>query len=293
MSAGKTRPNPTRKRRLSVMNAGFEKGFHAVGSSLVGFRRPVGLPDERASGPTTGRYGDQRRHPVAAAVFGLIIALALMAASVPAARGGPEEAPMSIIALPPPHIEGRLSVETALARRRSVRDFTAQPLRLEQLGQILWAAQGITGRRWPMRTSPSAGGLYPLEVFVVAGRVDGLEAGIYRYRPAGHGLVHIKGGDHRRALARAALGQGWIGQAPFTVVIAGVVARTAAKYGQRAERYMHMEAGHAAQNVYLQAQSEGLGTTAVGAFQDSAVHALVGLAADEAPLYLLPVGVPR
>ena len=200
---------------------------------------------------------------------------------------------MSIITLPPPRAEGHLSLEAALARRRSVRDFAAQPLTREQLGQILWSAQGITGHRWPMRTTPSAGGLYPLEVFVVAGRVEGLEAGIYRYRSAGHGLVHIKGGDHRRALARAALGQGWIAQAPVTVVIAGVVARTAAKYGQRAERYMHMEAGHAAQNVYLQAQGDGLGTTAVGAFQDSAVQALVGLGAGEAPLYILPVGVPR
>jgi SagB-type dehydrogenase family enzyme len=184
-------------------------------------------------------------------------------------------------------------LEAALARRRSVRAFAAQPLALAQLGQLLWAAQGVTGHRWPTRTVPSAGGLYPLEVFVVAGQVEGLAAGIYRYRPAAHGLVGVKPGDHRQSLARGALGQGWIAQAPATVAIAGVVARTAAKYGRRAERYMLMEAGHAAQNVYLQVQSEGLGTTAVGAFQDSEVQALLGMGPDEAPLYLLPVGMPR
>ncbi len=249
--------------------------------------------DNHDSDPGTGRRIRQGRHSATAAVRVLIITLALLAAPVPAAKGGPEEATMPIIELPPPRLAGELAFEAALAHRRSVRDFAARPLTLAQLGQVLWAAQGITGRRWPMRTAPSAGGLYPLEVFVVAGQVDGLEDGIYRYRPAGHGLVHLKDGDHRRALARAALGQGWIAQAPATLVIAGVVARTAAKYGQRAGRYMFMEAGHAAQNVYLQAQSEGLGTTAVGAFKDSAVQALLGMAADEAPLYLLPVGVPR
>ena len=245
------------------------------------------------SDPRNIRRKCNRRHSAAAGVRGLIIALALLAALVPAARGGSEEAPMPIIELPPPRVEGNLPIEAALERRRSVRDFTAQPLTLTQLGQLLWAAQGITGRRWPMRTAPSAGGLYPLEVIVVAGQIDGLEAGIYRYRPSGHGLAHLKDGDHRRALARAALGQGWIAQAPVTLVITGVVARTAAKYGRRAERYMFMEAGHAAQNVYLQAQSEGLGTTAVGAFKDSAVQALMAMSSDEAPLYLLPVGVPR
>ena len=128
---------------------------------------------------------------------------------------------------------------------------------------------------------------------MVAGHVEDLEPGIYRYRPSGHGMAGIRNGDHRKALARAALGQGWIAQAPITVVIAGAVARTAKKYGRRAERYMFMEAGHAAQNVYLQAQSEGLGTTAVGAFQDREVQAMLGMATDETPLYLLPVGAPR
>ena len=233
-----------------------------------------------------------RQAPAAFGIRGLVAGLLLLAAAVTSAQGE-EGTVMPLIALPEPHLTGRQSLEAVLARRRSVRAFAPQPLTLSQLGQILWAAQGITGHRWPTRTAPSAGGLYPLEVFVAAGQVEGLEAGIYRYQPSGHSLASIKSGDLRKALARAALGQGWIAQVPVTVVIAGVVARTAAKYGRRAERYMFMEAGHAAQNVYLQAQSEGLGTTAVGAFQDSEVQALLGMAADEDPLYLLPVGVPR
>ncbi len=186
-----------------------------------------------------------------------------------------------------------MPVETALARRRSVRSFGAQALELSQLGQILWAAQGITGSRWATRTAPSAGALYPLEVYVVAGRVNGLAAGIYHYRPRNHALDRIGTGDRRDDLARAALGQGWMAQAPAILAITGVVARTALKYGRRAERYVFMEAGHAAQNVYLQAQTEGLGTTAVGAFRDTAVRALLGLSDQEDPLYLMPVGAPR
>ncbi len=220
-----------------------------------------------------------------------IIGLVLLAASATADTGkGPT---MKTIALPPPRTEGSLPVETALARRRSVRTFADRPLSLAQLGQILWAAQGITGSRWPMRTAPSAGALYPLEVLVVAGQVDGLADGIYRYRPGKHDLQAVETGDHREALARAALGQGWMAHAPATLAITGITARAAAKYGRRAERYVYMEAGHAAQNVYLQAQADGLGTTAVGAFRDKAVRALLGLPADEAPLYLMPVGVPR
>lgn len=200
---------------------------------------------------------------------------------------------MNSIALPTPRTEGAVSVETALARRRSVRSFAGRPLTRDQLGQILWASQGITGHRWPMRTAPSAGALYPLEVYVIAGRVEGLEDGVYRYRPRAHDLVTVQSGDYREALARAAFGQGWMATAPLTLVIAGVVARTAAKYGRRAERYVFMEAGHAAQNIYLQAQADGLGTTAVGAFQDEAVQSLLGLSDDETPLYLMPLGVPR
>ena len=200
---------------------------------------------------------------------------------------------MESIPLPPPRLDGAIPVETALAQRRSVRTFADRALRREHLGQLLWAAQGITGTRWPMRTAPSAGGLYPLEVYAIVGQVEGLEAGIYRYRPSAHELTILQTGDQRRAMVDAALGQGWMARAPVTVVIAGVIARTAAKYGSRAERYVCMEAGHAAQNIYLQAQADGLGTTAVGAFRDAAVRALIGMPAGEVPLYLMPVGFAR
>ncbi|MDJ0720817.1 MAG: SagB/ThcOx family dehydrogenase [Desulfobacterales bacterium] len=223
--------------------------------------------------------------------WALIIVLVLLAASATAETG--KGTTMTTIALPPPRTDGSLAVEAALARRRSVRNFADRPLSLAQLGQILWAAQGITGNRWPMRTAPSAGALYPLEVLVVAGQVNGLADGIYRYRPGKHDLRPFETGDHRETMARAALGQGWMAQAPVTLAITGITARTAAKYGRRAERYVYMEAGHAAQNVYLQAQADGLGTTAVGAFRDNAVRALLGLSEDETPLYLMPVGVPR
>ena len=243
---------------------------------------------------------DKRRRPrvagpvagAARCAWGLIMGLALLASVATSADAGKEHA-MTTIALPPPRTEGALSIETALARRRSVRTFAARPLTMDQLGQILWAAQGITGRRWPLRTAPSAGALYPREVYVVAGQVRALDGGIYRYRPQAHALAPVKTGDHRGALARAALGQGWMAKAPVMLAITGVISRTAAKYGRRAERYVFMEAGHAAQNIYLQVQADGLGTTAVGAFRDKAVQALLRLPDGEVPLYLMPVGVPR
>ncbi len=226
--------------------------------------------------------------------LGVHLAISLLIVAAAAASADTRKEPeMTLRKLPAPRTAGSVPVETALAQRRSVRAFAPQPLALSQLGQILWSAQGVTGSRWPLRTAPSAGGLYPLEIYVVAGRMNDLAAGIYRYRPTDHSLTVVASGDHRESLARAALGQGWMAQAPVVLAIAGVVARTAAKYGQRAERYVFMEAGHAAQNVYLQAQADGLGTTAVGAFRDTAVRTLLGLPDDEMPLYLMPVGVPR
>ena len=159
------------------------------------------------------------------------------------------------------------------------------------VGQLLWAAQGVTSpdRR---RTAPSAGALYPLEVFLVAGNVTGLDAGVYRYRPKEHALMPHAPGDVRRALAHSALGQAWLADAAAVIVIAAVYERTRTKYGERTERYVVMEVGHAAQNVYLQAESLGLGTVMVGAFGDREVKQVLGLAAGEAPLALMPVGHP-
>jgi SagB-type dehydrogenase family enzyme len=195
-----------------------------------------------------------------------------------------------VVVLPAPVLDGSTSVETALARRGSVREYSGRALGLKEVGQLLWAAQGITdgGRR----TAPSAGALYPLELHVLAGNVDGLEAGLYRYRPQGHELVWTADEDRRAALASAALGQEQVSAAPLVLVIAGVIERTAAKYGDRAERYVQMEVGAAAENIYLQAGALGLGTVFVGAFRDGGVARVLGLGEGESAYAILPVGWP-
>lgn len=196
------------------------------------------------------------------------------------------------IPLPAAASGGEMPVEEALEQRRSIREFSRDGLELEDVSQLLWAAQGVTGRRG-YRAAPSAGALYPLEIYVVAGDVAGLSPGVYRYRPDKHDLVLVADGDRRKPLASAALDQGWVRRAPAVLVIAGVYERTMAKYGERGRRYVHMEVGHAAQNVYLQATARGLGTVMVGAFDDDEVREVLGLPADHEPLGIMPVGHGR
>jgi SagB-type dehydrogenase family enzyme len=199
---------------------------------------------------------------------------------------------LATITLPKVSIDEAGSFAAILHKRRSVREFAPSSLSFEAAGQLLWAAQGITSFSGE-RTAPSAGALYPLEVFLAAGSVAGLTAGVYRYRAHGHSLRAYVAGDRRRELADAALGQTAVLEAPAVLVIAALYARTARKYGARADRYVHIEVGHAAQNVYLQAQALGLGTVIIGAFNDDAVRGTLELAEHEEPLALLPVGVPR
>lgn len=194
------------------------------------------------------------------------------------------------VSLPEPRPRGPLSVEEALARRRSVRDYADGSLTIAQLSQFLWSAQGITDRRYGLRTAPSAGALYPLEVYVAVERVDGLRAGVYRYVPRQHGLELVLAGSVRGQLCRDALSQSAVADAPATLAFAGVFGRTTSKYGERGRRYVYMEVGHAAQNVYLQATALGLGTVVVGAFDDGAVKRTLRMRGDEEPLYLMPVG---
>jgi SagB-type dehydrogenase family enzyme len=204
-----------------------------------------------------------------------------------------EDAPMldtqAAILLPAPHAAGSVSVEQALGLRRSLREFRTAPLTLGETSQLLWAAQGQTAEDGS-RTAPSAGALYPLEVFLVAGRVAGLAPGVYRYKPDGHLLEPVIEGDHRRALSDAALGQGCVRSAPAALLVAAVPERTARKYGRRAERYVYIEVGAAVQNVALQAVALGLGTVVVGAFDDAAVARVVRLLPEQRPLAILPVG---
>jgi SagB-type dehydrogenase family enzyme len=163
---------------------------------------------------------------------------------------------------------------------------------LPLVSQLLWAAQGVTDRRG-FRTAPSAGALYPLEMLLVVGEVDGLQSGVYRYVPSRHALVSVVAGDVREALARAALGQSWVLRAPLSLVIAAVSDRVTSRYGHRGHQYVHFEVGHVAQNVYLQAVALGLATVAVGAFSDDGVSAACQLDQGEKPMYLLPVGRQR
>ncbi len=196
------------------------------------------------------------------------------------------------ILLPPPNPNSHFSVEEALGERRSVRHFTAEPVTLEAIGQLLWAAQGVTSSAGG-RTAPSAGALYPVEVYFVAGDVTGLAAGVYKYHPGAHSLRLHSPGDLRRRLSRAALWQQWIADGAAVVIITAVYQRSARKYGSRAARYVHIEVGHVAQNVYLQVQSLGLATVIVGAFEDEDVKSVLGLPANAAPLALMPVGHPE
>ena len=190
----------------------------------------------------------------------------------------------AVVSLPEASVEAGTSLVESLAKRRSVRQFSDQRLSAEQIGQLLWAAQGITKRGWGLRTAPSAGALYPLETYIV------LEEGVYHYNPRRHELKRVIKGDTRRKLQNAAWGQRAVGSAPAVFVLAAVYERTSVKYGKRATRYVDMEAGHACQNLLLQAVALGLGGVPVGAFRDNAVGDVLKLDSDATPLYLVPVG---
>jgi SagB-type dehydrogenase family enzyme len=191
--------------------------------------------------------------------------------------------------LPPADLEAGGNLVQALQERRTVRGFNQQGLTRAQVAQLLWAAQGITSPEGK-RTAPSAGALYPLEVRLVAGDVEGLTPGSYRYDPAQHRLVDEQKGELRPELTEAALSQEWIRTAPAIFVISAVYARTTGKYGDRGKRYVYMEVGHAAQSLLLQATALGLSSATVGAFDDAQLKRLLQLPADEEPLIILPVG---
>lgn len=189
--------------------------------------------------------------------------------------------------LPAPRQTSRIPLEEALLRRRSVRAFAPTPLGDLEHAQLLWAAQGITDHAQGYRAAPSAGALYPLEIYLAT------HAGLFRYQPTPHALEAITSRDLRATLCEAALGQEMVRDAPSVFVLVGVQARTARKYGEaRAERYVQLEAGHAAQNLLLQAVALDLAAVPVGAFDDDDVRRGLGLPASHQPLYLIPVGHP-
>ena len=201
---------------------------------------------------------------------------------------------LPLIELPLAAMKGNVSVEEAMARRRSIRHYTPKPLTLGSLSQILWAAQGITEKDGGFRTAPSAGALYPLEVYAVVRKegVEGLAEGVYHYHSEGHILTLVKNGDLSADLEAATWGQEMVKEAAATIIITGVLSRTAEKYGKRGTQYMFQESGHVAQNVFLQATALGIGTVVMGAFSEIAVRRVLGAEADERPLYVQPLGKP-
>ncbi len=221
----------------------------------------------------------------------LLIAFSAMPLVLSCTAAGDEEPePHEPLNLPSPSRTGEISVEEALSQRRSTRSFASDALETDVLGQLLWATQGITEPGRGLRTAPSAGATYPLEVWVAVGSVDGVDPGLYRYIPQEHALEPKHDEDPRDALAYASLRQTWIADAPVVVVLTAVFERTTSRYGPRGERYVHMEVGHAAQNLYLQAEALELGTVIVGAFDDAAVQEILNT--QQAPMAVLPVGVP-
>ncbi len=192
-----------------------------------------------------------------------------------------------IIPLPQPRLSGSMSVEEAIAKRRSVRKYQPQELTLEQISQLLWSAQGITGRKPMFRAAPSAGGLHPLEFYLC--RHDG----IWHYEVEAHQLKQIYEGDVRRELAEASWRQAFIGTAPCVFAVSAQFRRSTGTYGDRGRfRYVPMDLGHAAENMLLQAVALGLGAVVVAAFDDSKIAQILHLPANEDPLYLIPVGYP-
>ena len=196
-----------------------------------------------------------------------------------------------VIQLPECVQDSGITLVEAIAQRRSIRTFSESSITLPELAGILHSAQGITSE-WGFRAAPSAGATYPLSIFVIAEDVDGLEPGIYRFNPMEHSLMTVKAGNFLQDLALAALGQLCISNAPAAIIIAADYSITTSVYGDRGVMYVHMEAGHASQNIYLLCTALELGTVAVGAFTDNAVAELLSLEENETPLYIMPVGRP-
>ena len=194
---------------------------------------------------------------------------------------------MQDMILPKPKVKGNVSIEEVISKRRSVRKYINKEISVEDLSQILWACQGITDDERGLRSAPSAGALYPLEIYVVN------KSGIFHYKPSEHKLLMTKSGDFRNDLKSASLGQSFINEVPVDIVICAVYQRVTKRYGDRGVRYTDIEVGHAAENVHLEAEALGLSSVPVGAFNDAEVSKVLELPADEKPLYIIPIGYAK
>lgn len=205
---------------------------------------------------------------------------------------GNQEYMGDVMNLPPAKTQGTVSVEQAIDRRRTVRSYMPKMLSLDQLSQLLWSAQGITGKTGYKRAAPSAGALYPMDVYVVTGQgcVAQIEAGVYHYDPHSHLLSRVATKDLRDGVARAAFSQMWLVGAPVNLVITAEYNRVGVKYGERGVRYAMIEAGHIGQNLFLQAEALGLKAGIVGAFHDTNLNKVLNLPSAHEPLLIIPVG---
>lgn len=194
-----------------------------------------------------------------------------------------------MISLPQPVLKGTVSLEEALVLRRSIRSYSRDPLNLAELSQLLWSAQGITNERG-FRTAPSAGATFPLEMYVVSNNVEGLPRGIFHYDPHDNTLTTIHLKDVASSLARASHSQSMLSDGAAVLVFGAVFERTQARYGERGERYVYNEIGHASQNVHLQAAAMDLGTVVIGAYRDNEVEQILDLDPEVRVLYMMPVG---
>ena len=198
----------------------------------------------------------------------------------------------AVMKLPPPKTKGTVSVEQAIKQRRTVRAFMSQALDLNQLSQLLWAAHGITENKGFKRAAPSAGALYPMDVYVVVGQnsVVQIEAGVYHYEPKGHFLSLIAKSDLRDVIVRASLSQVWMAKAPISFIITAEYKRVTEKYGKRGVRYAMIEAGHMGQNLFLQAEALGFKAGIVGAFHDKELIEVMNIPPSYEPLFIMPIG---
>lgn len=221
--------------------------------------------------------------------FGVILVFALIVGIVAgntfAQEGSMKKAP-EIVDLPDPVLKGNISIEETITKRRSVRNYSVRPLTKEQISQLLWSMQGITDARG-LRAAPSAGALYPLEIYLVS------RNGVFHYIPEGHKIERLLNKDLRLKLSQVSWNQAFIAEAPVDVVIAAVYERITSKYGERGHMYVDIEVGHAAENLHLQAVALGLSSVPIGAFNTEAVKRILNLPDEEVPLYIIPVGYAK
>ena len=204
---------------------------------------------------------------------------------------------ISITSLPSPVLTGNISVEEAIQNRRSVRTFSNESITIGNLSQILWAAQGITDNQSSLRAAPSAGQVYPLEIYIIIGNngVSGLENGVYHYVPSNNTLEKLLNGDLRSDLSGIANGQPWVKQAPIDILITGNYLKMVDKYGDKdlSTRFVDLEAGHVGENIYLESESLGLVTVSLGSFNEKQLVQLLNIPNNETPIYIFPVGHPK